>query len=177
MPSPYGSIIAQAITDAGYPAHADPATLALIEDCLRTDRTALDHLTREELAIEACLELADLTGHPDDTRTLCELLGLEVPYWVDNPPPAVAPLSPQRTREAILATLRAAFPATRFQLTAGHGAAHAHLVLSWTGGPARTSVDDVVAQFLPHPVSLTVNPRYGCTAIYTCRRQPLPQVG
>ena len=176
MPSPYGSIIAQAITDAGYPAHTDPATLVLIEDCLRTNRTALDHLTREDLAVEACTALTDLTSHPDETLILCDLLGLDVPYWVDNPPPA-QPLSTHRTRDAIIATLRTAFPSARFQLTSGHGSAHTQLVLSWTGGPSKTSVDDVVAQFLPNPASLAINPRYSCTAIYTCRRQPLPQVG
>lgn len=176
MSTPYGSLIAQAITDAGYPTHADGATLALIEDCLRTNRTALDHLSREDLAIEACIVLTDLTSHPDETRTLCDLLGLDLPYWVDNPPPA-HPLSTHGTRDAILSTLRTAFPATQFHLTPGRGSAHTQLVLSWTGGPARASVDDVVNQFLPNPDTLAVNPRYSCTAIYTCRHQPLPQVG
>lgn len=175
MFSPYANNIRQAILDAGYPAHTDPATLALIEDCLRTNRTGLDHLTREDLAVEACAAITDLTSHPDETRTLCDLLGLHVPYWVDSPPPA-QPLDTHRTREAILAALRHAFPDTRFQLTPGHGSAHTQLVLAWTGGPAKASVDDVVIQFLPNPDSLAINPRFSCTAIYTCRRQPLPEV-
>lgn len=176
MSSPYVTSIRQAIVVAGYPAHTDPATLALVEDCMRTNRTSLDHLSREDLAVEACTALADLTSHADETRTLCDLLGLQVPYWVDNPPPA-HPLGTHRTREAILATLRHAFPTTRFQLTPGHGSAHTQMVLAWTGGPAKASVDDVVSQFLPNPESLTINARYSCTAIYSCRHQPLPQVG
>ena len=61
MSSPCVTSIRQAIVDAGYPAHTDPATLALVEDCMRTNRTSLDHLSREDLAVEACTALADLT--------------------------------------------------------------------------------------------------------------------
>ena len=172
----YSALIARAITDAGYPAHTDPATLTLVEDCLRTNRTGLDHLSREALAVEACVILTDLIAHPDEARHLCELLGHDVPAWVDQPP-TEHPLSGARTRDAILGVLTAAFPSTRFKLTVGRGTAHTHLVLAWTGGPAKASVDDVVAQFLPPTDSLASSPRYSCTAIYTCRHQPLPQVG
>ena len=37
--SAYRDVIATAITDAGYPDHLDTATISLVEDCLRTNRT------------------------------------------------------------------------------------------------------------------------------------------
>lgn len=172
--SAYRDVIATAITDAGYPDHLDTATISLVEDCLRTNRTGLDHLSREDFAVETYAILTDLIHHPDQTRTLCELLGFEIPGWVERPP-AAQPLSVERTSETILATLHHAFPHTRFRLTRGHGAARSHLVLSWVGGPAKSSVDDVLAQFLPDPNSLTSPHRYSCVAIFTCRQQPLPK--
>lgn len=173
--SPYRDTIAQALTDVGFPEWADPATLALVEDCMRTNRCGLDHLSREDFAVEVYAIITDLAAHPDQTRDLCSLLGHDLPRWLDNPPTR-KPRSLERTRQAILATLRHAFPATRFHLTAGHGAAHSQLVLAWTGGPAKTSVDDVLAQFLPDPDTLSTS-RYSCTAIYTCRHRPIPQAG
>ena len=174
--SHYSHVIRDAIIDDGFPHHTDAATLALVEDCLRTNRTSLDHLSRADLAVETYATLSDLVSHPDQTRTLCELLGLELPYWVDQPPPP-RPLSTERTRHAIITTLQHAFPGTRFQITPGRGSAHTQLVLAWCGGPAKSSVEDVVAQFLPDPDTLSVNSRYSCTAIYSCRRPALPQVG
>ncbi len=162
----YDTLIAEAIATAGYPNHADAATVTLVEDCMRTNRTGLDHLTREAFTLEVALTIEDLTSHPAETRTLCRMLGFATPAWLGDREEATVLPWPATCRH-ITAALAAAFPRTRFTLTNGHGQGRGHAVARWVGGPARTSVTDVLAQFLPgHAPD---QPRYGLIAIYPCR--------
>lgn len=172
--TPYSSIISDALTEAGYPHHTDPATLALVEDCMRTQRTGLDHLSREDFLVEVAIIIGDLVTHPDHTRTLCDLLGFALPAWLDGPHQPATVLPWHATSRHVLTALQAAFPTTRFCLTSAHGEGHGHALLRWTGGPARASVADVVAQFLPSQAR-PGTPRYGLVAIYLCRINALTE--
>lgn len=149
MSSTYRAVTRQAIIDAGYPDHADEATITLIEDCLRSGRTGLDGLRREELIIETAAAIADLARHPEQAADLCSILGFSVPGWATAPTTPTGSMSLEVACAAIERTLATAFPATRFDLTAGKGAAAGHVAISWTDGPMKRSVDDVLAQFLP----------------------------
>ncbi len=162
----YGTVIAEAIAAAGYPGHTDNPTVALVEDCMRTNRTGLGHLTREAFSLEVALIIEDLTSHPAETRTLCRMLGFATPAWLDDREEATVLPWPATCRH-IAAALTAAFPGTRFTLTNGHGQGRGYAVVRWTDGPARSSVTDVLAQFLPgHGPN---QPRYGLVAIFPCR--------
>lgn len=168
----YDTLIAEAITSAGYPGHADEATVALIEDCMRTNRTGLDHLTREAFTLEVALLIEDLVSDPEATATLCRILGFATPTWLDNSEKATVLPWPVTCRR-ITAALAAAFPHTRFTLTNARGQGRGHAVVRWTGGPARSSVTDILAQFLPgHGPD---QPRYGLIAIYPCRTNGLDE--
>ncbi len=164
--SGYRDVIRQAIIDAGFPGHADEATVALIEDCLRVGRTGLDALGRDELVIETAVVIADLAHHPEEAAHLCGLLGFTVPGWVHQPTPT-ATVSPEVATAAIRRTLTVAFPRTRFELTVGKGEAAAHLAISWVDGPVKRSVDDVLAQFLPRRGG--DGPSYPISVIFTAR--------
>lgn len=173
--SSYTPTIQAAITAAGYPDHADEATAVLIEDCMRTNRSGLDHLSREDLAVEVALLIGDLTADPSATRTLCDLLGFTEPSWLSGavPQPGVLPWS--TTRERILDVLATAFPGVSFTLMDARGHGSGHALIRWEGGPRAHSVDDVVAQFLPDDDDMQhrSGPGYGLVQIFTCRIAPI----
>jgi hypothetical protein len=59
----------------------DPDTAALIEDVMRCDRTALDHLTREQIQGEAREILDALMADPAAARLIAEASELPVPAF------------------------------------------------------------------------------------------------
>lgn len=74
----YSTLIAEAIGTA------DPATLAVVEELMRTDRTGLDGLTRSQFDREARLAFSDmaLMAAAGALPEYCEALGLEMPAQV-----------------------------------------------------------------------------------------------
>jgi len=74
---PYAMLISQATGET------DPSTIAVIEDLMRADRTALDALTVGEFAATAREALAELTAlHAGGALVhYCAALGIAVPAW------------------------------------------------------------------------------------------------
>lgn len=171
--SSYTPTIQDAIVAAGYPHHADEATAILIEDCMRTNRSGLDHLTREDFTVEVGILIQDLTGDPEATRNLCDLLGFTEPTWLNGAVEQLPVLPWAATRKQILAVLEAAFPGVTFALVDARGHGAGHVLIRWEGGPRTTSVDDAVAQFLPSDDHRIPARRYGIVQIFTCRLAPI----
>lgn len=168
----YTDHIRDALVTAGYPGHTDPATLELIEDCLRVN---LGLITRDDFTVEVSLIIEDLISHPQETGHLCRLLGFALPGWLDGPhtPATVMPWS--ATSQQITDALHAAFPGTTFILTTARGMGRGHALLRWTGGPTRADINQVTARFLPDQAQPD-GPRYGLIAIYTCRIAALEEL-
>lgn len=75
----YGKLIAEAIGTA------DPATVAVVEELMRTERTGLDGLTRGQFDREARIAFADmaLMAAAGELSGYCQAFGLDVPSRVN----------------------------------------------------------------------------------------------
>lgn len=78
MRTPMKTIYTETIQDA---TGCDPDTAALIEDVMRCDRTALDHLTRGQIQREAREILDALMADPAAARLIAEASELPVPAF------------------------------------------------------------------------------------------------
>lgn len=68
----------------------DTESLALVEELMRVNRTALDHLSSSELAAIAreAFEDARLMDELDMLASYCQMLGLGIPEWATTRPPS-----------------------------------------------------------------------------------------
>lgn len=76
--SHYQELIREAIASTG-DTRTDDATCAIVEDLMRTNRSGLDHLSRDEFMAEAAGWLAEVDA--PFVRDYCDALQLEVPQW------------------------------------------------------------------------------------------------
>lgn len=81
MSATYAEAIARAIGEQ------DRATVTLVEDLMRVERTGLDSLTADQLAAAAreALAVAKALARLGQLRDYCKAVGIDAPAWANAP--------------------------------------------------------------------------------------------